>query len=394
MLRLAGVLVCAMLTLEGLARDLPALPVGVPDWVSGVALGFVALVFVAFGILFWVNTREPATVVSRRRIALLAVQIGLALILSTDLLYLVAAEVPLVMPPRAAARWITIQLALTTVAGVLLARTDGFEVASGYATLPRATAVVLTLVGVLAGQGFTYCAGYMAATEARSRSALARLNAELRGTQALLADSSRLAERVQISRELHDTIGHHLTVLSVNLELARQLAGSAGGGDRALQALSEAQDVTRLLLSDVRAVVGALREDRSIDLRLALEGLAAGTTEPHVHLAFPSGVAVRDPAQAHALFRCAQEAITNTVRHAGARNLWIEVATSPDGGLELSARDDGQGAGAVEPGNGLRGMRERLEEVGGRLRIEAAPRGGFALHASLPASLGPGEGAG
>jgi signal transduction histidine kinase len=146
--------------------------------------------------------------------------------------------------------------------------------------------------------------------------------------------------------------------------------------------------VTRLLLTDVRDVVGALREERALDLRRALEDLASAAPEPRVHLACPTDLEVSDPLRAHTLFRCAQEAITNAVRHAQAKNVWIELSREADGGLQLHARDDGRGAAAVEPGNGLRGMRERLEEAGGSLEIAAAPGAGFALRAALPAFAG------
>lgn len=145
--------------------------------------------------------------------------------------------------------------------------------------------------------------------------------------------------------------------------------------------------MTRLLLSDVREVVSSLREDRPVDLRRALETLAAGTPEPRVHLSFPENLEIRDPSQANALFRCAQEAITNSVRHARARNLWIELKKEEDG-IALRARDDGRGTAAVQAGNGLQGMRERLEEIGGRLEIESWPGQGFALRAWTPVAQG------
>lgn len=206
---------------------------------------------------------------------------------------------------------------------------------------------------------------------------LARVNAELRATQQLLAESSRLAERLHISRELHDSMGHHLAALSLNLELA-SLRAERG----VVEPVREAHAVAKLLLADVRNMVSALREDRALDLRHALETLVAGASEPRIHLALPSDLAVVDPSQAHAAFRCVQESITNAIRHAAARNLWIDVVN--DGhGLEVRIRDDGRGAASVAPGNGLEGMRERLEEIGGRLTIESAPGEGFRLRAWL-----------
>lgn len=381
-LRVAGLLAWGMVGLETFLRQPTPLPPEVPAWVQPFdnALGIAA--FLAFGALFWRNTRETAAVASRARIALLAVQIVLALLVSTDLLFVVAAEIPFVLLPRPAVIWMAVQAAVTAGVAVLYAAAGDFDFLPGISHLPRPLGVALTILSVVAWQVFAFCAGYMAASEARSRAELARVNAELLATQAMLADSSRLAERLQIARELHDTLGHHLTVLAVNLELAKQLAEG-----RVAEPVQEARAVTRLLLADVRAVVSSLREDRTLDLRHALDTLAAGTPEPQVHLMVPEDLRLDDPARAHALFRCVQEILTNAVRHARARNLWIEVAAE-EGGLALTAQDDGRGAASVEPGNGLRGMRERLEEVGGRLEIDARPGAGFSLRAWLPVPEG------
>ena len=187
----------------------------------------------------------------------------------------------------------------------------------------------------------------------------------------MLAESSRAAERAQISRELHDTLGHSLTVLNVNLELASHLTNG-----RAAEAVTAAQTVTRMLLADVREVVHSLGDVRPIDLPSALATLVAGATAPVIHLSLPENLAVGDPSKAHVVFRCVQEAITNAVKHARARNLWIQLTQSADG-LDVHIADDGQGGTAVQPGHGLKGMRERLEAAGGWLKVHAAPGRGF-----------------
>jgi signal transduction histidine kinase len=102
---------------------------------------------------------------------------------------------------------------------------------------------------------------------------------------------------------------------------------------------------------------------------------------------WPDGLEVGEPEQARVVLRCVQEAITNAVRHAGAENLWIEVARA-DGGVEVRARDDGRGAGSLRQGAGLTGMRERLEQAGGRLDLDARPGGGFEVRAWLPTAGG------
>ena len=142
--------------------------------------------------------------------------------------------------------------------------------------------------------------------------------------------------------------------------------------------------MAKLLLSDVREVVSQLREDDNIDLTDALRTLVDGVPGLAIHLDMPPRFSVDDPLRAQVLLRCAQEIITNTVRHAGARNLWLRCERTGDNELAIHARDDGRGAGDVQQGNGLTGMRERLAQVGGRLNIVTARDQGFALDAWLP----------
>jgi signal transduction histidine kinase len=94
-------------------------------------------------------------------------------------------------------------------------------------------------------------------------------------------------------------------------------------------------------------------------------------------------LSMTDPLRAQVLLRCAQEMITNSVRHAQARNLWISLVPD-ENGVAMIARDDGRGVSAVEAGNGLKGMAERLKQLGGELKIETSPGAGFALRAWVP----------
>ncbi len=377
-----GLMVLGAIFVQALVTDVP-LPPEAPDWLGPVNDGLVCLGFLLFGVAFWWCTRHGS---SRRAspavLALLGFQALLGFGLWTELFLLLAAEVPFVLPQRLAVRWMVAQAGITVLSGALLLAAGGFVITPGTEDLPLWLAVLITMATVLIMQGFAFCVGYVAATERGGRDDLARVNAELRATQELLADSTRMAERLLISRELHDTLGHHLTVLSLNLEIAKQVTEG-----KAAEPIAEAQAVTRLLLADVRGVVGELRDDRALDLRGALATLAAGTPEPRIHLSFDGNVEVRDPAQAHVLFRCVQEAITNAVRHARARNLWIELA--PEGeGVALRVRDDGNGVQEIRTGNGLTGMRERVEETGGRLEIDSRPGAGFVLTAWVPSPAG------
>ncbi|MDZ7791568.1 MAG: sensor histidine kinase [Xanthomonadales bacterium] len=240
---------------------------------------------------------------------------------------------------------------------------------------------LLVLVYLLMNLGLTsfpFIASLLALKQMQARAELRRVNSELLATQSLLTENTRIAERVRISRELHDLVGHHLTALTLNLEVASH---TSEGKPR--EHVDQAASIARLLLSDVREVVSDMRRDDQVDLRQALEMLAAGVPDLAIHLDIPSDLAQTDPKRAQILLRCAQELITNAVRHAQARNLWISLANDSDGVI-LKARDDGRGAPNLVPGNGISGMRERLRELGGRLDIATRPGAGFQVKAWLP----------
>ncbi len=225
---------------------------------------------------------------------------------------------------------------------------------------------------------FVFLTSLVARRQAESREELRKVNSELRATQALLSESTRMAERVRISRELHDLIGHHLTALSINLEVASHLVSG-----QAETHVRQAQSVARLLLSDVREVVSQLRHGDSIDLNEALMSLAEGIPQPKIHMQLEAPMSIDDPKLAQVLLRCTQEVITNTIKHAQARNLWLNFRIE-DGGIGMEARDDGRGAAQLGEGNGLIGMGERLRQVGGWLRVKSEPGQGFQISAWMP----------
>ena len=190
--------------------------------------------------------------------------------------------------------------------------------------------------------------------------------------------NTRIAERVRIARELHDLVGHHLTALTLNLEVVTHLVEG-----KALDHVQQAHSLAKLLLSDVREVVSDMRQDDLVDLSSALRTLVEGVPTPQIHLDLPSAELMVQPERAQVLLRSAQEIITNSVRHAQARNLWIRLATARDG-LAMSARDDGRGVPELHSGNGLTGMSERLLALGGKLEIESGRNAGFTLHLWMP----------
>ena len=215
--------------------------------------------------------------------------------------------------------------------------------------------------------------------EEESSRALTQTNGELRSAQAIIASSVRNAERLRISRELHDAWGHELTALRLQLEIASHVTEPAKANDHVLKA----KGLASALLGKVRDVVATLREAERSDLREGLEALARSIPTPVIHVDIARSIMV-SPHQAHALVRCAQEAVTNAVKHADAENLWLQIR--PDShGVRLIAHNDGKPQPAASaPGSGLLGMRERVEELGGRLAVQPSAGTGFTVDAWLP----------
>jgi signal transduction histidine kinase len=208
--------------------------------------------------------------------------------------------------------------------------------------------------------------------EAETAQALAR-------AQAVIASTARDAERLRISRELHDAWGHELTALGLQLEIASHVTEPGRAKDHVLQAKA----LSGALLGKVRDVVATLRDADRCNLKESLQALAQSVPTPAVHVEIAPEVRVT-PDQAHALMRCAQEAVTNAVRHADAANLWLEV-TLDSQGVRLVARNDGPARPTVSsPGSGLLGMRERVESLGGRLAVRKGDESGFTVDAWLP----------
>ncbi|GAB4195224.1 MAG: sensor histidine kinase [Wenzhouxiangellaceae bacterium] len=284
------------------------------------------------------------------------------------LLMVVGSLLPWLVSIRVGLVWIVLQSVLLSVV---------MQVNTLIGGLLDGVILAATFMGIAL---FAFMASLVAMRHAKARDELRKVNSELRATQALLAENTRIAERVRIARELHDLVGHHLTALTLNLEVADHLCTG-----KAQEHVQQAKAIAKLLLSDVREVVSELRTSDSVDLAAALQALIEGVPQPSIHLDLPERLNVVDPRQAQVLLRCAQELITNAVRHAQASNLWL-VLTQSDEGLVLSAHDDGRGSGNAEPGNGLRGMAERLGQLGGRLEVNHENQQGFAVTAVLPNS--------
>ncbi len=223
---------------------------------------------------------------------------------------------------------------------------------------------------------FSFIISLVAYRQQYAKEELRQLNTELRATQVLLTDSSRINERLRISRELHDLIGHHLTALTLNLEAASHITEG-----KSKSYVQKAQSIARLLLSDVREVVSQFRNSGTLDLGLALRKLLEGIPDHKVHSDIPDDFLVEDPKLAQTILRCTQELITNTMKHAKANNLWVSAERDRDE-IRLWVRDDGVGIKDLSKGNGLTGIEERVKYYNGRFDIDSQK--GLSVRLSFP----------
>ncbi len=198
-------------------------------------------------------------------------------------------------------------------------------------------------------------------------------------------------ERNRVAREIHDGVGHYLTVVKTQLDAAAGLLPAQP--ERAREAVMKAGRLAGEALDDVRRSVGSLRTDATRPpLPDALQALAddagggrLGEASLPVTVRIEGEVRALAPGVEHALFRSAQEGLTNVRKHAQATSVEIVVEFRGDGWVALTVRDDGRGANNASGGFGLVGVRERVELLGGRVRSGNRAGGGFELSVEVPA---------
>ncbi|SEA66069.1 sensor histidine kinase [Alkalimonas amylolytica] len=335
-------------------------------------------VFVAC-LFFITGRRRPGKLTG----ALVVLQILIGLLVTNDLLLIVAAQLPFVYALPKALLWMVGQSA-----GMFLLW--GYIFASAYvlpyswlepapfilpeeSRLEMGLAIASSLLMFLVWQIFAFCLGYIGVSERTHRDHLTAVNAQLLATQQLLAENARNGERIRIARELHDSLGHHLTALGLHLEIASRQTSDMG-----IASLQTAKGIARDLLSDVRIAVGRERKELALNLEQSLRTMCAGIPTLQVTFDYSSKYEFSDPVMAHTIFRSIQEAISNTMRHANATKLSVMLRTE-ENRLKVEIKDNGIGAKDLNAGNGLKGMRERIEACAGRLEIYSEFNKGFTV---------------
>lgn len=223
---------------------------------------------------------------------------------------------------------------------------------------------------------FAVLATHRARSEQELREETAALNRELLATRELLSEHSRQSERLRIARDLHDLLGHHLTAQILQLEVATHITDGAGR-----QKVEQALALGKLLLSDLRTAVSELREDEPINFRDAMQKLVSDIPGIRIELNFSA--TLDEIGLAQTLLRCTREALTNVLRHSGASHCEISFARQEGNDYSLQVQDNGGERKRIVAGNGLKGIKERIEEAGGRARWQSDKQG-FLLQIRLP----------
>lgn len=198
----------------------------------------------------------------------------------------------------------------------------------------------------------------------------ARLEAEhatrqLQATQGLLNEAVKQGERVRIARNIHDLLGHHLTALTINLQVAsRQSSGETQ------KTIEQCHQLAKLLLSDVREAVTDIRDKSTLDLDESIRAMIANLPDINVTLNLEEGLDLNDIQVADAIIKSIQETITNTIRHAKGDSISIQIEkdganNSDKPNIHINIQNNGKIPHSFSLGNGLRGIQERFTALGG-----------------------------
>jgi len=254
---------------------------------------------------------------------------------------------------------------LRTLFLVLLAMMAGVVVETRYLGRPFATSESVLLYCAIFG-----LSNFAFAQQERTNSLLERTNTEIeRLTQE--------AERERIARDLHDLLGHTLTVITVKLDLARRLLSK--DSDRARNEIVEAEQTARNALADVREAVSGYRAGGlGAEIGLARRSLLSADVKLTTTLS-PVNLS---SSQVNVLSLALREAVTNVVRHAHATVCHVALVEK-DGVVHFAIEDNGLGR-QIREGNGLLGMRERIQSIAGAVKVISLADGGTSVEITLP----------
>jgi len=253
--------------------------------------------------------------------------------------------------------------------------------------------VITNLPVFFAGQVFVILFMQMQQEENQAHNRIKTLVSELEQANAVLRQQASqaellaiLTERNRLAREIHDGVGHHLTVL--HMQILAAIAVLNKDPSRAQRSMEQASLEAQEALVDIRQSVSTLRaqDDLRQPLSQRIEQLATSSKTPRLDIQVNVLGSYRE-APAHielALYRIIQEGIQNAIKHAEARHLVVSMDYTRQEVISLSVIDDGRGADFVGGGYGLTGMRERVSLLGGSISYGNQPTGGFGIFIEVP----------
>lgn len=343
-----------------------------------------------FTFIFFLIVREQAMQQSNLPAA---VYLGIVTLLTVSLLslpphhefviiyfFILSAEATTLQPGKKSYYWIALFILIT---GGFLFYLGGIE-------------AILYNLPVYAGGyiffgAFSTAAARAEAARAETQSLLEDLSAAHTKLQAYAAQAEELAvaeERNRLAREMHDTLGHRLTVAIVQLEGAGRLVEKEP--QRAQEMLATVKEQMRAALSELRGTVATLREPLQADTSItnALQALGKSyenATGIEVSMAFAHNIPSLPNEYRVAIYRAAQEGLTNVQRHAEATQVKMSLLLN-NVEIDLTLQDNGKGLpeNADKLGFGLRGIQERAAQLNGRMRLETNPEGGAQICLCLP----------
>jgi signal transduction histidine kinase len=375
LMKIPEILGMAAVAIAGLA-DLPELR----NWITAAILLALFAIFL-FSPFFWhgraLRVHVGLTLLSALTAGLMTLRPGWNFF--PILFFLLAPVAMIYLPLTAGLVWIGLFILITGAAYVAINGVIG----------------LVSLLPFAAGYVFFGVFGWITMESERNRARAEQLLADLQTAHQQLQEYAAQVEELTISqernriaREMHDTLGHRLTIASVQLEGAQRLIPTQP--ERAMSIIATVREQVKEALTELRRTVAMLRasveEDLPLDKALSrLVDQVQQATALNIHLSLADCPAHLSLPQHQALYRATQEALTNIQRHALASEAWLQL-TCQDNGIELLISDNGVGISPEQArsGFGLLGLQERAVLQGGEFHVDARPGGGTQITFRIP----------
>ncbi|GLX79228.1 hypothetical protein tinsulaeT_25680 [Thalassotalea insulae] len=339
----------------------PVVPMPVPSLEN---LSLALMLFTLFIVCFITVNGELPRVISRKlRLMAIAVAtlvvMGLALLFHYSYVAILVIILVSLLPGLVKIRYALVYALIMPLFGALI---DNGIKGIAESWISAMLLVMFNLFALLASHRFI--------SERQAKEASKKLLRELKATQYLLSAATKRDERLRISRDLHDIVGHQLTALSLQLEVASHVNSQ----NAKTHHIAQAKDIASVLMADVRSAVSAIRKSKPLGLSVALKELTKDIPGVNVELAIELNESLINDRQVEVIFRCVQEALTNSLKHTQATHFSVKITVIGDI-ISLAISDNGGKLNPITPGNGINGMIERVEKIAGHLSYSLTQSG-------------------